>query len=194
MRTSWYIVELNAVPWKVGPISVARGKGGKGMYPVVGRDQELFNFQQAVKAELLQQGAAMCSGKIQLTIVFWRRIEQYKTEKSRNARSHEADATNLLKATEDACQGILFDNDRDNVDVRSVIVEQGFGVDDPKLLIRVQEVGSEVLSLDFLEEMPDEIYGRLYGSPAYQLSLGINKPNTQLQKEDDKYAQAPEIF
>lgn len=193
MTVQWYVLQLQAVPWRVGPVTVGRGKN-KGLYGKVGRDQELHNFQEAVRDELLRQDPLMIiDGKVRLTILFWRKIEQYKTAKSRAVRNQEADATNLLKATEDALQGILFGNDKDNVDVRSIIVEQNEDAE-AKIVLRVEQVNDQDWLNSIAEDMPDEIYASAFGSPEMQLQFELNKPKTTVEKEDDRYGNSDVTF
>jgi hypothetical protein len=111
----WYVLSLNPEPWRVGPISVGRKTQGN-PYPVVGRDQQLYNYQLAVQEELKRQGAVMRSLKIgdegyELVFFFHHVLESYQTATGRNSKDRPADLTNLAKATEDAIQGVLIDND-----------------------------------------------------------------------------------
>lgn len=125
---AWYVLEgLNPDPWAIGPLSVGR-KGPRGIYPIVGRNLQLDNYKKAVQEVLLQKYGPqdLIEGPIELGFFFWRVIDEYKTTQSRTARKHEADLTNLIKATEDALQGVLFKNDKDvKRFVKSEIVEQG---------------------------------------------------------------------
>lgn len=132
----WFVLDVNPEPWAVGPVGVARSNGA--MHAYVGRNQQLDSYKQAVTEELESQSPVKIDGKIEIEFYFWREIITYKNEKDANQRKHEADLTNLQKATEDACQGILFDNDRDVVSIESHIVDQGPGVHG-KVVIRVQE-------------------------------------------------------
>lgn len=132
----WFVIEVNPEPWAVGPLSVGRSKGGK-VFPKIGRNEQMFHFQEAIKEELGDPGVFF-EGKVELRVYFWRRRDEYKTPQSRTHRKHEADATNMLKATEDALQGVLFKNDKDNNDVRAVIVEQGADVT-PRIVIAIRQ-------------------------------------------------------
>lgn len=118
----WFIVPVNPYPWKVPPISVGR-KNGKA-FPRVGRDEGLHSFKEAVKDYVLMQGPQKINGPVELRLWFWRNIPEYTTSQGRTARKHEADNTNLQKATEDALQGILFNNDKDVIINRSVRMMQ----------------------------------------------------------------------
>lgn len=118
----WYILEINPEPWAVGPIGYAR-RGGK-MSAYVGRNAQLDAYKESVKEALADVETRMLDGKISLRLFFWRTRQDYETAQGRRHRKHEADTTNLQKATEDALQGILFENDKDVIDVHSSMVDQ----------------------------------------------------------------------
>lgn len=134
-KKHWHVLsEINPEPWAIGPVSIQYGKGG-GKFPAVGRNQQLAFFQDAVRGAI--KDAHMIDGKVKITFYFWRVRSEYTTAKQREVRKHEADATNMQKATEDALQGIFFENDRDVSDIRSVIVEQS-PTTKPKIVICVE--------------------------------------------------------
>lgn len=116
MNTRWFTLDINPDPWAIGPLGVGR-RNGK-LYPYVGKNAQMDAYKQAVK-ELLADVQPLLEGEYILTFYFWRRLDSHES-----GRKHQADATNLIKATEDALQGVLFDNDRAVRDVRGVIVEQ----------------------------------------------------------------------
>jgi len=132
--TQWFVLDVNPTPWAVGPLSVGR-KGGK-IFPTYGRNQELHTYKEAVAEAILKQNPRMMEGKVALFLWFWRARPAYQSPQARTARKHEADATNMQKATEDALQGILYKNDKDNSLVQSTIVDQGEDVI-PKVVICV---------------------------------------------------------
>lgn len=127
-REFWYLLRVNPEPWTVGTLGVGRKKGG--VFPTVAKDANLAAYQEAIKEELgdikLDYEAL---GKVDVTFYFWRNLARYRTPSGRLHVKHIADATNMQKATEDACQGILFGNDRDNAKVTSVVVAQGVDVE-----------------------------------------------------------------
>jgi Holliday junction resolvase RusA-like endonuclease len=132
-----FYLDINPEPWAIGPVSVGRGAGGK-MYPVVGRNQQLNAYQQAVKEAMLEQSQVSHEPtkdvKWQLHFGFWRQRADYTTPQARTHRKHEADVTNMQKATEDALQGILFTNDKDVKYVSSFEFEQS-GITVPGIAI-----------------------------------------------------------
>lgn len=117
----WYVLKINPEPWAIGPVGFSR-RGGK-MSAYVGRNQQLDAYKEAVREEV--GNVEMLKGKLSVTFYFWRNRAEYKTPQARIHRKHEADATNLQKSTEDALQGVLYANDKDNHHVQSFIVEQG---------------------------------------------------------------------
>lgn len=116
MSIHWFSLDVNPDPWAIGPLGVGR-RNGK-LYPYVGKNAQMDAYKQTVK-ELLVDSRPLPEGEYTLTFYFWRRLDSHES-----GRKHQADATNLIKATEDALQGMLFDNDRAVRDVRGVIVEQ----------------------------------------------------------------------
>lgn len=120
----YYNLYLNPEPWAVGPLDIGR-RGGK-IYATMGRNQQLAAYQEAVRDEIfVRHYPEMIEPPIQLIFWFWRNRAEYTTPNQRQHRKHEADVTNLQKALEDALQGLLYENDRDVVDVHSYLVDQG---------------------------------------------------------------------
>lgn len=119
---NWFVLDVNPEPWAIGDLSVGRAKGK--VYPKVARNQQLWYYQQAVK-EAIGETDLWFEGYFELMFLFWRNRAEYSTSQARTHRKHEADVTNLQKATEDALQGVLFKNDKDTCDIRSRLVAQG---------------------------------------------------------------------
>jgi len=121
-------LDVNPVPWKAGT-AYRRGPRGAG----IAKDAELTAYQEAVKEALRERVEAIrsCfmeplpwSGPIVLDVWFTRRLDTYVSDSGRNVTKHRADLSNLVKAFEDACQGILFDNDNQVVMNSARIVDQ----------------------------------------------------------------------
>jgi Holliday junction resolvase RusA-like endonuclease len=136
----WYLCEINPEPWAVGPVGVNRRGGRISAY--VGRNQQLHAYQEAITEELIAQNPTKIAGRVGLILGFWRDRPEYTTPQSRTHRKHDADLTNLQKATEDACQGVLFDNDKDVEYIQAIRVEQG-SVDRPRVAIGVFEIPTD---------------------------------------------------
>lgn len=122
----WYVIPVNPEPWAIGTPGIGK-RGGK-LTPYISPNPQLAAYKQAVQ-EALADAEPLPQGDYQLTFYFWRRLDSYETQSGRRHRKHAVDATNMQKATEDALQGVLFDNDRNVQDVRSIIVHQGSEVD-----------------------------------------------------------------
>jgi hypothetical protein len=164
----WYQFHVNPEPWAVGPVSVGR-KAGK-MIPIVGRNQQMEAYKEAIREEFAMRypGDKILPGQYSLDFFFWRRLDAGVTA-GRDRRQHQADGTNLMKATEDALQGLIIDNDRNVMRSAWTIVSQGPGVA-PGALVRVQyglnalealahlpwEMQEEILTYRHLAVVPDE--------------------------------------
>lgn len=123
---------VNPEPWKAP--DVFRGRGVK--------NADLRAYQNAVSdlvgIELASAGmrTPVFSKGLPLAVcfAFWRQQATSRSASGRTVRARAADATNMQKATEDALQKLLFDNDRHNITVASHIVEQGDDVE-PAVLV-----------------------------------------------------------
>lgn len=134
----WYTISgINPEPWAASEGAVGK-RGGK-TFIHFHKPQQLRQYQESIKEEFPTQNpqAVEITGDIELVFYFWRQLPEYElTEKdSRKRRSHQADATNLQKALEDALQGLVYKNDRDIRSIRSVIVAQSAHTS-PFILIR----------------------------------------------------------
>ena len=172
----WFVLDVNPEPWAVGPVGYARRSGKMSAY--VGRNAQLEAFKEAVR-EGLGDGHKKIDGRVALQFFFWRNRADYKTPQSRTHRKHEADLTNLQKATEDALQGVLFDNDKDTNEVHAVLVEQGPDVKG-RIVISIEESAdfSQVMAAfpQSVCELMDSIDGygtlNLFDTPANEYSDG----------------------
>lgn len=134
----WYKVIVNPEPWALGPVGTGR-RGGK-IWAYVGRNQQLYMYQQAVKEELA--GSSWYEGELHLLFLFWR---------CTSVTDHAADTTNLQKGTEDALQGVLFENDRVVIHSESIIMAQGPDVEG-KVLFGIEKAKhtSQLIPLEAL--------------------------------------------
>lgn len=112
---NWFVVPLNPEPWAVGPLSVGRRNGRP--FPMMGRNQQLYHYQEAVRGELERQRAELLAlndevDGYELVFMFHQVLETWTSQSGRASQDKEADLTNLVKATEDAIQGVLIENDR----------------------------------------------------------------------------------
>lgn len=127
----WFLLDLNPEPWAVGPLGVSRREGQ--LRPFMGRNQQLDAYKNAVKDELLRQTEPIHASigrdfplepGYDLHFYFWRNRADYEGS-SKQVRKNQADGTNMMKATEDALQGVLITNDREVRSGRWTIVAQG---------------------------------------------------------------------
>lgn len=146
----WHFLEINPEPWAIGPVGYARRNNKMAAY--VGRNAQLDAYKNAIKEEL-GNGYMLIEGKVELRFYFWRNRAEYETPQARTHRKHEADVTNLQKATEDALQGVLFKNDKDTNVISSVMVAQGPGVVG-KIVIAVRQ---GIPNPNIFTELPDHI-------------------------------------
>jgi Holliday junction resolvase RusA-like endonuclease len=158
----WYQLHVNPEPWAVGPLSIGRRNG----HPTatMGRNQQLDAYKAAIREELESEYSSSVTRIFlpyySIDFFFYRHRAEYTTPNERQHRKHEADLTNLQKATEDALQGILFENDRDVVRVCSWYVEQSPQVEFPGVVVRFRwgVPRDEVLTM-----LPGSIYDELQG-------------------------------
>lgn len=152
----WYQFHVNPEPWAIGPVSAGR-RGGK-IIPIVGRNQQMEAYKEAIKEEFGHRypDDGILPGKYSLDFFFWRRLDAGVTV-GRDRRQHQADGTNLMKATEDALQGLIIGNDRDVMRGGWAIVSQGPDVA-PGVVVRVQYGLDDIEALAHLPwEMQEEI-------------------------------------
>lgn len=137
-EAKWFVFAINPEPWAVGDAYVIR-KGG--MRAAVGPNKQLQAYQAAIREALeIEKGDLVFAKgtKLQLSCWFWRQRAEYMTSQARTARKHEIDATNALKAIEDAFQGFLYHNDKDNLRVMSTMVSQDVDIDKPKIVVKIE--------------------------------------------------------
>lgn len=157
MTEQWFVLDVNPEPWEIGPLNVVRKNGH--FRPFVGRSQQLYDYQQSIKKAIADAGQQVVKldGDVSLTCWFWRHRPDYETWQARRHRKHEADDTNMLKATEDALQGVLYDNDKNNVHVQGFVVAQGPDVE-PGLILCVKPAPGVA---DMMRLIPPDVLSRL---------------------------------
>lgn len=121
----WYFLDINPEGWAVGPLGVMR-KSGK-LIPYIGRNQQLHNFKEAVKHEFENRYEKLVpvDEDVELCVYFWQRLDTANSSTGRKSSDKAADLTNMVKAAEDAIQGVLIKNDNKVMAQRNVIVERG---------------------------------------------------------------------
>lgn len=163
-----FFVPINPEPWAIGPVGYTN-KGGKPR-GFVGENKQLRTYQDAVRQYLRTQVSSIngphpfpMNGHLEVKFWFWRRLDSYETQSGRKHGRHWADATNMQKALEDAIQGILTGNDKDNIRVSSEIVSQD-SVTHPGIVIAV----SQARPFD-----PVDPYTQPLGGESYKEALRI---------------------
>lgn len=125
MRSLYWVTGVNPEPWSAGT-PYRKGPHAVGL----AKDGKLKAYQEALGEEFAHQNphAVVHGGHLSVTFYFWRS----------SAHGNQADATNMQKATEDALQKHLYENDRYNHHVQSFIMEQT-PTTSPHILIEIDE-------------------------------------------------------
>ena len=170
----WFVLPVNPEPWAIGDLSV--GRRGKAVFPQVGRNHQLHNYKEAIKEAIKETyEPVFLEPSIELAFFFYRRRDAYRTPQARGHRKHEADLTNLQKATEDALQGILFKNDKDVVHVDSWMGDQS-ETEEPCTVIAARSIEARERNQRILELLPHEVRARV---------SEIREPMIALHAEDN---------
>jgi Holliday junction resolvase RusA-like endonuclease len=151
-----YIIDdINPEPWTAPEASMGR-KDGRFTIRMFSHEQ-MKNYKEAL-AEAIKYDGPLNFGDMELEIdlYFYRQVAEYETMSGTIGHAHVADATNMQKATEDALQGLLFDNDRQIRRIQSFIVEQSQETNPPKVVVKVTPhsgfIGTrDKTFLDFIE-------------------------------------------
>lgn len=135
MKKVLYITDINPEPWTVptGSVGYKHTPSGRKPYVQMSKHPVLRDYQTALQEnidEAYPELEPFPKGMmLQITFLFWRRLDSYVNSGGRRSTRHHCDATNLQKATEDALEGRLYHNDADNVRVTSEIIAQGRDVE-----------------------------------------------------------------
>lgn len=121
-KHTYIITNINPEPWAVGKAQAVRRKNGS-LGATVSPNLKLQSYQNALRDEMSELDTVKYTGDVALSFTFWRQVEEGSTG-SKKMSGHTADVTNLQKATEDALQGILYDNDNQVKFITSEILEQ----------------------------------------------------------------------
>ena len=158
----WLVLKTNPEPWAVGPASAGINKSTRKPYAKIAADPTTAVYQNAVREQLdailtlrgLTREEVIGRGYNRITFYLWRQLATYSSNSGRKVQRHQADATNIQKATEDALQGILIANDRDVREIRTVIIDQGASVKDPCVVICLDHA---VYMESVFEEIPEHV-------------------------------------
>lgn len=156
---TWVTAETNPQPWNV-ELALGFNNATRKNYPKAVPSPQLVTFQKALSTIIRNGNPKMTAGEVEVKIFIWRQMEVYRSHKTdRNIRKHQADATNMQKAIEDAVQGILIENDRNVRRITTEIVEQGHDVTGRVVI----SVGPYVPKWE--QEIPTDIVGRVFEAP-----------------------------
>jgi Holliday junction resolvase RusA-like endonuclease len=122
----YYVLHINPEPWAIGNIN----------YKSISPNLTLKAFQEAVRDEM-EGVEQLPAGEYRLRFYFWRQMARYIDMNDKMKSRHQADATNMQKALEDALQGVLIDNDRNVRHIGSLIMAQGTHVE-PRIVIAAE--------------------------------------------------------
>lgn len=109
-------------------------------------------YQEEVQDVLREQGAYMMEPSYRVNFIFHRTSES-ETSPRAGARRSRSDATNMQKAIEDALQGVVIENDKDDIDVRSRIIKPDSIITEPFVIVRVE---GKVLDMEPSSELLQE--------------------------------------
>jgi len=147
-----FLIEgINPEPW------TAPGLGtktvGRRRVPITFPNPNMKAYQEAIHETVAQALEALktpvplfAKGTLLgITFYYWRQLEQFvKLDTGRKVTPKQPDVTNMNKATEDALQGLLYFNDKDNRLVTGQLVDVGPDVV-PRIMILVREYDSILL-------------------------------------------------
>jgi Holliday junction resolvase RusA-like endonuclease len=121
-------------PWTAGT-AFRRGPRGVG----IAKNAALVAYQEAVKEALREQFTGEpITDDIVLDVWFWRQLATYEGPSGRMVTKHRCDLSNMVKAFEDACQGILFKNDNQVVRNSACIVGQSKDIES-MIIVRISD-------------------------------------------------------
>lgn len=139
---------INPVPWK------APHPGRMGRKTAMFQDEELRGYKQALREiadqHLPSDWRPFNEGPLSARFMFWRQLESWT-----GGHNQVADATNLMKSTEDALQTYsykgtkyrgLYTNDRFIQRTTSSIIEQGPDVE-PMIAVIVNKLDTSLLDV-----------------------------------------------
>lgn len=169
MKVTYLLLDgANPEPWTAPEGAVGR-RGGKS-FVMMHKSAQLDAYQKMIAetvAGILPDNYEPTAADIVLDVWFWRRLEQYQSATNRTITKKVADRSNMLKAFEDALQGVrlkkdgpaigaLFLNDRQVVAGETYVVAQRVDVE-PMIFLRMYDWKGERLGqlpmLSMWEEM-----------------------------------------
>lgn len=135
----WFLIEgINPEPWEPPESAIGRRAGKP--YIQHYSPEKYKNFTEAVRSAFSQEypDFVPIDGEVlDVRFFLWREQSVFETPTGRKSQANIADATNMQKAIEDALQGLLYVNDRDNHRVSCEIMSQDKETE-PAILVQIQ--------------------------------------------------------
>lgn len=153
MSYQWYILDLQPEPWTAPSVSVGK-KGGRA-FPRVYQSAATKSYKEAVQEELAAQAPVIVDGLIALRFILYRALPVYVSDEGNRVRKHKPDVTNLQKLLEDACQGVLYANDKNVRDIHTTLMEMENDTK-PKVIIGIAPWVAPELEIDLKAVWMDE--------------------------------------
>lgn len=155
-----FIKGINPEPWTSPKLGTKRA--GSKVLPMAYKDEGLRSYQEAIAETVLDLLTAndiytplYVEETLRVQFHFWRQTESYQGMNRRNTRSRP-DVTNMVKAIEDALQGIVYKNDQNNICVAGNLMAIGPNVD-PAIVIEIDEaVANPKATADIIQEMLED--------------------------------------
>jgi hypothetical protein len=175
---TWYVLGVNPRPWAVGPLSSGRNATGKVFATMGRNQElhayeaalaatmllEYPYLREFIDAKLLKKfpdlrryvtgdpakakdRSLWAGAHVELTFHFWQKLEVAEVN-GRRIVDKAADLTNMVKAAEDAVQGLLLNNDTQVRAQRNVFYQCGEEVPEGLVVISIQP---------FISPDPDEL-------------------------------------
>jgi hypothetical protein len=131
MTTLLVIEGINPMPWRA-PSAATRRFGGK-VVPYTFPNPEVVLYQEAVREYVMAEYPSLEMiepGQHGLYVSFW----FWRSLNYGGQRRNAADTTNMVKALEDALQGLVYGNDKHNRTVTGNVVAQARDIE-PLIMI-----------------------------------------------------------
>lgn len=153
---------INPQPWRAGKFGKKR-VGGK-LISILIKDEGTAAYQEGLHeavtgalAELQVPLPVFPKGTLlRVKFTYWYQIEQFRNlNTGRITTPKQPDTSNLTKATEDALQGLMYHNDKDNRSTWGELVY--IGTEEPRVLISVEpwdkfiQLESAMATVDWLK-------------------------------------------
>lgn len=165
---TWYVLGVNPRPWAVGPLSSGRNATGKVFSTMGRNQElhayeaalaatlllEYPYLREFVDAKLLKKfpdlrryvagdpakakdRSLWAGAEVELTFHFWQKLETAEIS-GKKITDKVADLTNMVKAAEDAVQGLLLNNDTQVRAQRNVIYQRDEQVPEGIVVISIE--------------------------------------------------------